>query len=561
MIRYFLALFALLLPASALAQGVVTSADPRATEAGRDILRQGGSAADAAMAMMLALTVVEPQSSGIGGGGFLVHHSAARNGGGKLETIDGRETAPRAATPGRFLGPDGKTLSYAQAVGGGRSVGVPGNLRLMATATRKWGRLPWARLFAPAIQLAEGGYAVTRPLAGAAASGAARWANFPATAALYAPSGAPVAEGTTVRNPALAALLRRVAAGGADAFYTGENARALLAAANGSVGSPRDMTVADLTGYRAKERAPVCAPYRVWRVCGMGPPSSGATTVLGILGMLERFDLKALGPTSPQSWHLIAEAMQLAYADRENYLGDADFVRVPVAGLIDRAYLRRRSGLISPLRALGVYPAGNPPGAPIRTPAVQQEVAGTTHFVAVDGRGNVATMTSTVEGPFGSQLVVGEGLGGYILNNELTDFTWTPERDGAPVANRVEGGKRPLSSMAPTIVYDASGRPVFTVGAAGGKTIIMQVAKALIAHLDWGLPAREALGEGLVYFGRDGVILEEGTARAALKVDFERLGHKVVVGRLGLKANAAERTPAGWRGAADPRSVGMALSE
>ncbi len=558
MIRYILALFASLLPASALAQGVVTSADPRATEAGREILRQGGSATDAAMAMMLALTVVEPQSSGIGGGGFLVHHAAARNGtGGKLETIDGRETAPRAATPGRFLGPDGKTLPYSQAVGGGRSVGVPGNIRLMASASRKWGRLPWPRLFEPAIRLAENGYAVTLPLAGAAAGGAARWADFPATAALYAPDGVPVAQGATVRNPALAALLRRIAAEGADAFYTGENARALLAAANGSVGSPRDMTTADLLAYRAKERVPVCAPYRAWRICGMGPPSSGATTVLGILGMLERFDLRALGPASPRSWHLIAEAMQLAYADREKYGGDADFVAVPVAGLIDRAYLRRRSGLISPLRALGAYPAGNPPGAPVRTPAVQREVAGTTHFVAVDSAGNVATMTSTVEGPFGSQLVAN----GYVLNNELTDFTWTPERDGAPVANRVEGGKRPLSSMAPTIVYDASGKPVFTVGAAGGKTIIMQVAKALIAHLDWGMPAREALGEGLVYFGRDGVILEEGTARAALKPELERLGHRVVVGRLGLKANAAERTPAGWRGAADPRGVGTALSE
>ena len=553
MIRYFLALCALLLPASALSQGTVTSADPRATEAGREILRAGGSATDAAMAMMLALTVVEPQSSGIGGGGFLVHHAAN----GKLETIDGRETAPRAATPARFLGPDGKTLSYGQAVGGGRSVGVPGNIRLMALAARKWGRLPWARLFAPAIRLADGGFTVTRPLAGAAASGAARWADFPATAALYAPGGRPVAEGTTVRNPALAALLRRVAAEGADAFYTGDNARALLAAVNGSVGSPRDMTAADLAAYRAKERAPVCAPYRAWRVCGMGPPSSGATTVLGILGMLERFDLKALGPASPQAWHLIAEAMQLAYADREKYLGDADFVAVPVAGLIDRAYLRRRSGLISPLRALGAYPAGNPPGAPARTPAMQREPAGTTHFVAVDARGNVATMTSTVEGPFGSQLVAN----GYVLNNELTDFTWTPERDGAPVANRVEGGKRPLSSMSPTIVYDASGKPVFTVGAAGGKTIIMQVAKALIAHLDWGMPAREALGEGLIYFGRDGVILEESTARAALKPDFERLGHRVTVGRLGLKANAAERTPAGWRGAPDPRGVGTALSE
>jgi gamma-glutamyltranspeptidase/glutathione hydrolase len=554
MIRILLALLALSLSIPAFAQGAVTSADPRATEAGQAILRQGGSATDAAMTMMLALTVVEPQSSGIGGGGFLVHHDARA---GKLETIDGRETAPAAATPRRFLGADGKPMGFREAVPGGRSVGVPGNIRLMALAHRKWGRLRWARLFTPAIRLAEDGFSATRALAGASANMAGNWADFPTIRALYTANGQPLAEGAMVRNPALAALLRKVAADGPDAFYTGDNARALVAAVNAGKGAPGDMTVADLAGYRARERAPVCSTYRVWRVCGMGPPSSGATTVLGILGMLERFDLKALGPNSPQSWHLIAEAMQLAYADREKYLADADFKAVPVAGLIDREYLRRRSGLISPLRALGAYAAGNPPGAPARTPAVQREVAGTTHFVAIDKQGNVATMTSTVEGPFGSQLVAN----GYVLNNELTDFTSAPERDGAPVANRVEGGKRPLSSMSPTIVYDAAGVPVFTVGAAGGKTIIMQVAKALIAHLDWGMSASQAIGEGLVYFGRDGVILEQGTAREAIRADLERLGHKVTVAKLGLKANAAQRTPGGWVGAADPRSVGTALRQ
>ena len=549
MIRYFLATFALLLSVPLGAQGVVSAADPRATQAGVDTLRAGGSAADAAMATMLALTVVEPQSSGIGGGGFLLHQSAA----GALETIDGRETAPAAASPGRFVGADGRPLPFRQAVGGGRSVGVPGNMRLMALAHRQWGRLPWPRLFEPAIRLAEGGFQATRPLADWTRQLAPMWGDFPAIRSLYGP----VTEGATVRNPELAKLLRRLAVEGADAFYTGDNARALLDAVNGSRGAPGDMTAADLTNYRAKERPPVCGRYRQWRICGMGPPSSGETTVLGILGMLERFDLKRLGASNPQSWHLIAEAMQLAYADREKYLGDPDFVAVPVRGLTDRGYLRRRSRLISPLRALGAYPSGNPPGAPARTPAVQAEPAGTTHFVAVDRAGNVATMTSTVEGPFGSQLLAN----GLVLNNELTDFTFAPERDGAPVANRVQGGKRPLSSMSPTIVYDARGRPVFTVGAAGGKTIIMQVAKALIAHLDWGMPAQAALAEGLVYFGRDGVILERGTAREALKPELERLGHRVAVGPLGLKANAAERTPTGWRGAADPRSVGTALAE
>ncbi|PAX07795.1 gamma-glutamyltransferase [Sphingomonas lenta] len=552
MIRYLLALFAFILPLPALAQGAVTSADPRASQAGQEILRAGGSAADAALAMMLALTVVEPQSSGIGGGGFILHHDAKAR---KLQTIDGRETAPAAATPQRFLGPDGKPMPYRQAVLSGRSVGVPGNVRLMAMAHRKWGKLAWPRLFEPAIRLADGGFQVTAPLAARSAQLAPAWGDFPAIRAIYAPDGKPVAEGSTLRNPALAALLRRIAAEGPDAFYNGPNAQALVAAVNASRGAPGDMTAADFAAYRAKERPPVCGRYRMWRICGMGPPSSGATTVLGILGMLERFDLKALGPNNAQSWHLIAEAMQLAYADREKYLGDADFVAVPVRGLVDRGYLQRRSRLISPLRALGAYPAGNPPGAPARRPAVQTEPAGTTHFIAVDAAGNVATVTSTVESAFGSNVVAN----GLVLNNELTDFTHAPEVGGLPVANRVQGGKRPLSSMSPTIVYDASGKPVFTVGAAGGKTIIMQVAKALIAHLDWGMPAQQAIGEGLIYFSRDGLILEQGTAREALKPELERLGHRVRVDSLGLKANAAELTAAGWRGAADPRSVGTAL--
>jgi gamma-glutamyltranspeptidase/glutathione hydrolase len=573
--KRLLALAALITPLPALAQGMVTSADPRATAAGQEILRAGGSAADAAMAMMLALTVVEPQSSGIGGGGFLLHQSAT----GPLETIDGRETAPMAATPELFLGPDGKPVPHIQAFPGGKSVGVPGNIRLMALATKKWGKLPWKTLFAPAIRLAENGYSVTRPMAAASTNLAPLWAGgttavagpeggastgtgsaggrFPQVAALYSQNGKPLVEGATVKNPALGKLLRRLAKEGPDAFYTGENAKAIISAVTTTSVAPSKMTTADLAAYQAKERAPVCGTYRTYKVCGMGPPSSGATTVLQILGMLERFDLQKLGKDSPESWHLIAEAMQLAYADREKYLGDPDFVDVPVAGLIDRGYIAERSGLISQTRALGTYEAGTPPGAQHRTAAEQREVPSTTHFIAIDRAGDIATMTSTVEGPFGSQLIAN----GFVLNNELTDFTLAPEKDGAPVANRVEPGKRPLSSMAPTIVYDASGAPVFTVGAAGGKTIIMQVAKAIIAHVDWKLPAREALGLGLIFFNRDGVVLEQGTSLAAMKPALEAMGHKVTVGRLGLKANAAEKTPAGWVGAADPRGVGNAVRE
>ncbi len=573
--KRLLALAALITPLPALAQGMVTSADPRATAAGQEILRAGGSAADAAMAMMLALTVVEPQSSGIGGGGFLLHQSAT----GPLETIDGRETAPMAATPELFLGPDGKPVPHIQAFPGGKSVGVPGNIRLMALATKKWGKLPWKTLFAPAIRLAENGYSVTRPMAAASTNLAPLWAGgttavagpeggastgtgsaggrFPQVAALYSQNGKPLVEGATVKNPALGKLLRRLAKEGPDAFYTGENAKAIISAVTTTSVAPSKMTTADLAAYQAKERAPVCGTYRTYKVCGMGPPSSGATTVLQILGMLERFDLQKLGKDSPESWHLIAEAMQLAYADREKYLGDPDFVDVPVAGLIDRGYIAERSGLISQTRAFGTYEAGTPPGAQHRTAAEQREVPSTTHFIAIDRAGDIATMTSTVEGPFGSQLIAN----GFVLNNELTDFTLAPEKDGAPVANRVEPGKRPLSSMAPTIVYDASGAPVFTVGAAGGKTIIMQVAKAIIAHVDWKLPAREALGLGLIFFNRDGVVLEQGTSLAAMKPALKAMGHKVTVGRLGLKANAAEKTPAGWVGAADPRGVGNAVRE
>lgn len=582
MIRRVIALVALLFAQPILAKGgVITSADPRATEAGQTILRQGGSATDAAMAMMLALTVVEPQSSGIGGGGFLIHHGGKS---GMIETIDGREKAPMAATQDRFLAADGQPKPFIQQFPGGKAVGVPGNIRLMALATKKWGKLPWKALFQPAIKLAEDGYVVNDRLNGSIKSVLPLWtgkrealdaaamrpvagddatamiagsATFPDTAKFYAPDGAALTSGTMVRNPALAQLLRKLAEEGPDAFYTGDNAKALLATVTGTTVNPSDMTAADLATYEAKERAAVCSKYRGYRVCGMGPPSSGATTVFQILGMLERFNLKKMGKDSPVAWHLIAEAMQLAYADREKYLGDSDFVEVPVAGLLNPTYVKARSRLISATKTLSTYNAGTPPGAPKRIAVTQNEVPGTTHFVAVDGNGDIATMTSTIEGPFGSQLMTN----GYMLNNEMTDFSAAPVRDGALVANRIQPGKRPLSSMSPTIVYDSRNRPVFAVGAAGGKTIIMQVAKAIIAHFDWGLPAKDSIAEGLIYFNRDSIILEQDTGRAALKPALEKLGHKVVIGRLGLKANAAEKTASGWVGAADPRSPGTALSE
>jgi gamma-glutamyltranspeptidase/glutathione hydrolase len=552
--RILLALAVLALPAAVHAQGIVSAADPRASAAGQEILKGGGSATDAAIAMMLALTVVEPHNSGIGGGGFLIHHGGRT---GLLETIDGRETAPAAARPDRFLGPDGKPLPFAQAWPGGYSAGVPGNLRLAKMAHDKWGRLPWAALFVPAIRYAEEGFEIRERLHTALTAVAPIWQDFPEIRDLYWKDGQVPPVGTVFSNPKLAAILKRVAAEGPDAFYSGENARALSDAVTHAPKNPVPMTLEDIAAYQAKARPPVCGKYRVWTICGMGPPSSGAVTVLQILGMVERFDLKKWGKDNPLSWHVIGEAMQLAYADRETYLGDRDFVPVPLAGMIDPAYIARRSKLISLTKTLPAYAAGTPPGAEPRTAALSFEVAGTSHFVAIDRDGDIVSWTSTVESFFGSQLTAN----GYIINNELTDFTFAPEKDGAPVANRVEAGKRPLSSMSPTIVYDEDGKPVFTVGAAGGKTIIMQVAKALIAHFDWGLSAQESIALGLEFFNRDGLVLEQGTTLEPLKPALERLGHSVTVQKLGLKANAAEKLGDHWVGGADPRSPGVSLQE
>ena len=533
----------------------VSAADPRAAAAGQEILRQGGSATDAAIAMMLALNVVEPHNSGIGGGGFLMHHDGET---GVLESIDGRETAPAAARPDRFLGADGQPLPFREAWPGGYSVGVPGNVRLAWDAHRKWGKLPWARLFEPAIRLAEDGFEVRQRLDTAMKAVAPVWADFPEIQKFFWVNGAPAPIGTTLKNPPLAALFRRLAAEGPDAFYRGATAHAIAETVTKAPKNPVPMTEADIAAYQVQPRKPVCGPYRTYTVCGMGPASAGGITVLQILGMVERFPLRQWGKDDPRAWHVIGEAMRLAYADRDTWLGDPAFVSVPIAGLIDPAYLRQRSARIRLGRALGTYPPGTPPGAEPHTPAGPRAESGTSHFVAVDRDGDIAAWTSTIESFFGSQLIAD----GVILNNELTDFSFTPEKNGAPVANRVEPGKRPLSSMSPTIVYDAKGTPVFTIGAAGGKTIIMQVAKALIAHFDWGLSAQESIALGLEFFDAGGLVLEKGTTLEAMRAPLEAWGHKVTIAPMGLKANAAERTADGhWVGAADPRSPGVSLQE
>lgn len=535
--------------------GLVSAADPRAAEAGAQMLRLGGSATDAAIATMLALNVVEPQSSGIGGGGFLVTGTAA----GQVETIDGRETAPAAAGPQWFY-KDGKPLAFPDAVPGGRSVGVPGNLRLAALAHNKHGKLSWRTLFQPAIRLARDGFAITPRLFASLGYATRTAALDPAGRALFfGADGKPLPVGTLVKNPALATTFEAIAARGADAFYTGSNAETIAAKVGTAPVNPAPMTTADIAAYKAVERPPVCAPYRQYRVCGMGPPSSGATTVYAILKQLERFDMKALGPANATAWHLIAESERLAYADRDQYLADADFISVPVAGLIDPTYLAGRSKLISDTATMPAALPGTPPGAKLAfARAPLQEEHGTTHFVAVDRWGDAASYTSTVESSFGSGVMVG----GYYLNNELTDFNIVPDKDGKPTVNRVEGGKRPRSSMAPTLIYGPDGTLRLAIGAAGGATIPAQVAKAIIGVLDWNLSARDAIALPMLFApGGDTVYVEQGTAIEAMIPALQRLGHAKVIARpASFKANAIERIDGKWRGAADPRSEGAAVA-
>ena len=538
------------------AKGLVSAADPRAAEAGAAMLRQGGSATDAAIATMLALTVVEPQSSGIGGGGFFLRATPD----GEIATIDGRETAPSGADERWFLDTEGKPLPFMQAVVSGLSVGVPGNIRLAEQAHARFGKLPWATLFKPAIELASGGWTLTergREFLVRAKNRAAHQDDLEAV--FYDESGEARPAGTLLRNRALAASLEQIARNGPDWFYTGTNAVAIATEVAAETPRPGALTAQDIGAYQAKERRQVCGDYRGYSICGMGPPSSGATTVYAILKQLERYDLAALGPRSATFWHLFAESQRLAYADRERYLADADFISVPVAGLTDPDYLAARGALISTTGTMATPQAGVPVGMTLAPPdGAEPEENGTSHFVAIDRWGDMVSYTSTIEGSFGSGIVVG----GYYLNNELTDFSMVPEVDGRPVANRVEGGKRPRSSMAPTLVFDANGAPFMAVGAAGGSTIPVQVARVLIGVIDFGLPLDEAVALPVLFSPGDAISIEQGTWLEDLIPQLQALGHAQVSARgLPLKANAALRTPAGWVGAADPRSDGTAVSE
>lgn len=531
---------------------MVASANPLASRAGADVLAAGGSAVDAAVAIQLVLGLVEPQSSGLGGGAFLLHWDAAT---GTLTTLDGRETAPSAARPQLFQTDAGEPMDFFDAVIGGRSVGVPGTPLLLETAHRRWGAKSWSSLFEPAISLAEGGFEVSPRLAGLVAEDRKQLAASPSASAYFLPQGAPIAAGARLRNTAYAQTLRTLAEGGANAFYHGAIAEAIVAAVRGAA-NPGVIQTSDLAAYRIAERPPICVAYRQRQVCGMGPPSSGGVAVGQILKMLEPFEITALGPDDPQAWRLIGDASRLAFADRERYLADEDFMPVPVKGLLDDAYLSARSALLRTDRALATVEPGEPEWehARLRADDESLELPSTSHIVVIDGQGNAVSMTTTIESGFGSRLMVG----GFLLNNELTDFSFRTHVDGVPIANRVEPGKRPRSSMAPTIVLE-NGRPRLLVGSPGGSQIIGYVVKALVAHLDWGMDvdAAVALPNALNRFGS--FELEEGTAAADLADDLKALGFDTEIKELNSGLQAIAVLPDGIEAAADPRREGVAI--
>jgi gamma-glutamyltranspeptidase/glutathione hydrolase len=532
---------------------MVATANPLATDAGDGILRRGGTAIDAAIAVQMVLNLVEPQSSGIGGGAFMLVHDARRK---ALVVYDGRETAPAAARPDRFLDSTGRPLRFFAAVVGGRSVGVPGTLRMLELAHRRHGRLPWASLFEPAIRLAEHGFVVSPRLS--AAIRAQRYLRQDrARAYFHNADGTPLAAGQRLTNPAFASTLKRIAAGGANAFYTGDIARDVVHTADSYAANPGDLTVADLAAYRAQVRQPVCGQYRRYRVCGVPPPSSGGIAVLQILGMLERFDMGSIGSSDLISAHLFSEAGRLAYADRDMYVADPDFIAVP-AGLTDRGYLRERSRLIRLDSSLGYAVPGEPPPVAAADNArfgrgQALELPSTSHISIVDRYGNAVAMTTTIEDAFGSKLLT---AGGFLLNNELTDFSFTPVESGRPVANSVEGGKRPRSAMAPTIVYDAQGRVVVVAGSPAGPAIIKYVAKTLLRILDRGLDPQTAVD--LPYIGsRNGPTeLERGTKAEALASKLEALGEATEIVDQNSGLQVIVRSAGRWLGGADSRREG-----
>ena len=463
----------------------VTAANPIAVDAGLAVLRAGGSAVDAAVAVQAALGLVEPQSSGLGGGAFLMHYDART---GKVTAYDGRETAPAGATPDMFLDEEGKPLPFAQAVTSGRSTGAPGAIAMLGVAHERYGRLPWSSLFDTVIRTADDGFVVPQRLARFAGSKFPQ-ATLPDAKALFSrPDGMPVQTGDLLKNPAYAEALRTIAARGPRALLEGPIAEQIAERTHAEP-LPGTMTAKDLAAYRPRAVEPLCGPFRIYVVCVPPPPSSGVS-LLQLLAILDRTDIATRGPADPQAWFLFAEASRLMYADRDRYVADPAFVKVPVVGLLDSAYVASRAALIGERATPAPVAAGQPPGTTAHLGAdATVEAAGTSHFVVADAWGDVVSMTTSVESLFGS----GRAVGGFFLNNQMTDFSFVAVEDGRPVANAVAPGKRPRSSMSPVVVLDREGHLVAALGSPGGTAILAYNAKALVGLLAWGLPLQQAI--------------------------------------------------------------------
>ncbi|MDI1283692.1 MAG: gamma-glutamyltransferase [Reyranella sp.] len=524
-------------------QAMVAAAHPLAVDAGLEVLRRGGTAVDAAVAVQMVLGVVEPQASGIGGGGFLLHYDNATR---AITVYDGRETAPAGATPTMFLDGNGKPLGFRPAVVSGISVGVPGALAMLELAHKEHGKLAWRDLFEPAIAAARDGFPVPPRLA-AWLSRIPGLREEPGIRAVYFNAeGSPRKAGERIANPDLAGTMRLIADQGTRAFYEGAIAAEMVERVRAHE-RPGTLSLADLADYRPIKREALCGPYRLWVVCGMPPPSSGGIAILQALTLLEPFEIWRDTPSDLRSIHLIAEASRLAFADRDRYVADPAFVKVPVEGLLSPTYLAERRKLMSPDRSMGKVGPGVPPGYVER---------GTSHMSIVDRWGNAVAFTTTIEAPFGAQIMVR----GFLLNNELTDFSPLPEADGRPIANRVEPGKRPRSSMSPTLVFDQGNRLVAVLGSAGGSRIIGDTLQALLGLLDWNLPVSAAIALPRVINSNGPTELERGPL-ADLADGLRGLGHQVQVRGHEGGLTGIRRVGDGWEGGADPRRDGAARGE
>lgn len=524
-------------------QQMVAAAHSAAVEAGLEVLNRGGSAIDAAVATQMMLGVVEPQASGIGGGGFLLYFDGASR---VITVYDGREAAPAGATSTMFLGKDGKPLPFRDAVASGLSVGVPGTVALLERAHKEHGKLAWNSLFGTSIEAARTGFPVSPRLAAWLASMKSFRGEPAARAIFYNADGSPKKPGDKVVNPALADTMQLLADRGSGILREGPIAEEMVARVRSHV-RPGTLSLADLAAYRVIEREPLCGPYRVWTICSMGPPSSGGLAILQALAILEPFALSQDQPNDLRALHLIAETSRLVFADRARYVDDPAFTPVPVARLLSPAYLDERRKLISLDHSMGRQ-------GPVAPGYVEH---GTSHMTIVDRRGNAVSFTTTIEAPFGSLMMVG----GFILNNELTDFSAVPERVGRPVANRVEPGKRPRSSMSPTLVLNGKGDLVLAVGSAGGARIIGDTLQALIGMLDWNLSAQAALDLPRVLNMNGPTELEDKGDLPAQAERLRALGHEVQVRRHEGGLTAIRREGDGWEGGADPRRDGVARGD